>query len=470
MPPTRPLLSALWSLLPLTAALAAPPALAEAGWGDLNRAVIDGHIVPRYRLLEQSARTLEHRLARLCEAPTETALAQSRAGFRAALDAWSGISHIRFGPVETDRRWFRFQLWPDKRGTGQRQVRQLLVAADSARLAPDAFASESVAVQGLTALEHLLFPESEVGVADFAAAGVPSFRCRFAQAIGANLSAMAAATLADWTLGERPYRSVLLDPAPAPQAGAGGRAQAASQAATQAAPQPGLGDARAVSAELLKTLSTGAQVIHQQRLLEPLGGSGEQANPRKAESWRSRRSLANVCTALRALGHLYETGFATILRESGDSAQTERGLALTFAAAIDTCLSLPEDALDGPAGPRAPGDGPGEIGDEVAGEAPGKGVAGPATGASAQSPEPGSGPSPATGSESPAPGPAAESAEPPPWAAGAEEPEPAQAESARQREALGQLLDLAGALQSRTGRRLAEELDLMLGFNSLDGD
>lgn len=138
-------------------------------------------------------------------------------------------------------------------------------------------------------------------------------------------------------------------------------------------------------------MSTGAQIIDQQKLAGPLGASAEMANPRKAESWRSHRSLANVCTNLRALQHLYETGFAPVLRETPESADKDRGLALTLAAAINACLSQPADLLDVPINPDG-------------------------------------------------------------------------------RKALEELRDLAGALQSRAGRPLAVELDLMLGFNSLDGD
>lgn len=343
-------------------------------WRDLNLAVVDGHIVPRYRLLAQATGTLDAQIRGLCEQPTEAGLALVREGFSTALDAWNGISHIRFGPVEIDQRYYRFQLWPDKRGTGQRQVRQLLADADSTRLEPAAFAKESVAVQGLSALEMLLFPREEVALADFTTAGGPNYRCRLAQAIGRNLADMAAALLADWTQGERPYRLTLLAPDPADER---------------------FGSDQRVSAELLKSLNTGAQIVHQLKLVEPLGPSVAGANPHKAESWRSHRSLANVCTNLRALEHLYATGFALLLRKSQDAAGTDQGLALTLAAAVNACLSQPGTLLDEVASPE-------------------------------QRPE--------------------------------------------QRRALENLRELAGALQARSGRGLAQELDLALGFNSLDGD
>jgi hypothetical protein len=348
---------------------------------------------------------MDAHLGRLCERPSETGLTLVRRAFIATLDAWSGISHVRFGPVETEQRWYRFQLWPDKRGTGQRQVRQLLADQDRARLDPAVFARDSVAVQGLSALEMLLFPEEEVGVADFAAEGGPSYRCHFAQAIGDNLTEMAGAILADWTQGDQPYRRTLLELAPAQGVPVG-------PATPGVAPSAGAGagrfsDDQAVSAELLKTLNTGAQVIHELKLpLSAVPATGG-TSPRKGEAWRSRRSLANVCTNLRALEHLYATGFALRLRASPEAAEVDQGVALTLAAAVSACLSLPAAALDEPLGAAAVS---GETSDQTLEQA------------------------------------------------------------VQRRKALEDLRDLAGALQARTGRPLAEQLGLLIGFNSLDGD
>jgi len=367
---TLPVLLALLASAFGTQAQTAAPTGPQPEWSDLNRALLYGHLIPRYQVLAQSNRNLSAGLDRFCAAPDEAGLAQVRGQFVAALDAWNGIAHIRFGPIETAQRYFRFQLWPDKRGTGQKQVRQLLAEADPARLEPAALARDSVAVQGLSALELLLYPAAEITPADFQAEGGPGFRCRYAAAIGRNLTDMAQATLTDWTQG------------------------AAADATTLFKPEPGqerFADPKALSTEILMTLNTGAQVVHQLKLMPPLGLDPTTANPRQAESWRSRRSLANVCTNLRALEHLYATALAPRLAAVW-LPETDQGLALTLAAALNACLSLPPETLD-----------------EVA-----------------------------------------------------DRPET--------RQALEHLRDLAGALQARTGKRLAEELDLTLGFNSLDGD
>jgi len=306
---------------------------ADLGWWAINRAVVEGHIVPRYQLLAQSTQALDAQLQRLCGGPTEVVLGMVRSRFVSAIDAWNGISHVRFGPVETDQRWYRFQFWPDKRGTGQRQLRQLLADQDKSVLEPRALARQSVAVQGLSALEMLLFPADEVEVMDFGTADSPSYRCLLAAAIGRNIAEMADAVQSDWTQVDRPYRDLLLDPQ-----------RAGRPSGDPAGPQ--FADSRSVSGELLRSLNTAAQVILDLKLAEPLGPSLEAANPRKAESWRSRRSLANVCTNLDAMEHLYDTGFALLLRESEESAQMDRDLTRDLTEAVSTCLRMPPTVLD----------------------------------------------------------------------------------------------------------------------------
>ena len=56
-----------------------------------------------------------------------------------------------------DGRYERFAFFPDVHGTGARQIRGFLVSQDEALLKPGALAGQSAAVQGLPALESLLF-------------------------------------------------------------------------------------------------------------------------------------------------------------------------------------------------------------------------------------------------------------------------------------------------------------------------
>lgn len=360
-----PFMLALWLILsPLGTAAA------DDGWRALNQAVIAGHVIPRYQALARAHAGLRAQVDLLCGAPDVATLDLARAHFAIALDAWNAISHIRFGPIQSDQRFFRFQLWPDKRGTGERQVRGFLAAADESLLEPGAFYSQSVAVQGLSALELLLFPVDSVSLEDLAPGAEAGFRCRFAQAITRNLSAMSESVSADWTGGEASY---------------------ALRLARLPADGVPFGSDADLAGVFLNSLATQVQVIAGPKLADPLGASAEEASPRRADSWRSARDLANVCTNLRAVGHLYDTGFAQRLRATPETRGRDGQVSRALAGALHACLEQPVTLSEGASDPAA-------------------------------------------------------------------------------RAGLTRLRDRVEALRVTTGSALADDLDLTLGFNSMDGD
>jgi hypothetical protein len=117
----------------------------------------DRLIIPAYRQLETASVLLRDRTESFCKAPDETALEGLKSAFGRTMEAWQSVQHIRFGPVEYLMRGPRFQLWPDKRGSVSKHLSRLLASADRSALEPERFAQGSVAVQGLGALEVLLF-------------------------------------------------------------------------------------------------------------------------------------------------------------------------------------------------------------------------------------------------------------------------------------------------------------------------
>ena len=90
------------------------------------------------------------------------------------------VDFLRFGPMAQDGRYERFAFFPDVHGTGARQIRGFLVSQDEALLKPGALARQSAAVQGLPALESLLFS----GKAALLQPAPPEpFRCALAVAV-----------------------------------------------------------------------------------------------------------------------------------------------------------------------------------------------------------------------------------------------------------------------------------------------
>lgn len=133
-----------------TVSLAAAPLRADVA------EALDLHILPRYAALAGAAQALADRADRSCDP------AALRPDFQAAFDAWVGIQHLHFGPVEVNGIGLAIQFWPDPKGSGAKAQHGLL-RGDAAALAPDQFAKQSVAARGLPALERLLYPAAPLG-------------------------------------------------------------------------------------------------------------------------------------------------------------------------------------------------------------------------------------------------------------------------------------------------------------------
>src|SRR5690606_3610781 len=79
--------------------------------------------------------------------------------------------------------------WPDRHNQITRQLARLLSAADDDALQPGRFATATVALQGLPALERLLFAQSSP---------LGAYGCRLASTIAANLGTIAGEVVDQW--------------------------------------------------------------------------------------------------------------------------------------------------------------------------------------------------------------------------------------------------------------------------------
>ncbi len=259
-----------------------------SAYRSLNLGLAERHVIPRYEDLAASTNQLDRRARFFCAQPSAEGLSELQADFGRALDAWMGVQHLRFGPVEFLLRYDRFTFWPDKRNTGGRHLAALLAKADPTALEPQAFARGSVAVQGFSALERLLYQDGAATAFD------DPFRCQVVLAITGNLREMSQGTLLGWTDGEKAFGEVM--------AGAG--------------PDNAFyADDKEATLEFFKAFHGSLQMIGDLKLARPLGASIEKARGRRTESWRSGRSLDNIRANLAALDELYagEAGFTVLV-------------------------------------------------------------------------------------------------------------------------------------------------------------
>lgn len=308
---TRTLATSLACLLPTLFVAAAEP---EPDWRAINLALTDTRVLPGYAAFMASTAALEPTAVTLCAAVDSSSLTGMQQAFHAAMDDWQKVSHIHFGPITYFNWNFRLQYWPDERNSGSRQLEALLLARDDAVLELDSFARQSVGVQGFPALESLLFGEEALALLQ-----EDTYRCRVVQTIAANLADIAAGVHTRW---RDEFRNTV----------AGDE------------DQDYYAGARDATVDFYKALVENLRKYKEQKLDAVLGADPEAARLRRAESWRSQRSLRNLRLNVEALAALYQ-GSQPALALAMPVADRER-ITGHFAALQQATRDLP-DALVG---------------------------------------------------------------------------------------------------------------------------
>ncbi|MCD0502440.1 imelysin family protein [Bordetella petrii] len=270
------LLAAVVALAPW-AAPAAPPA-------DLGQRLADGYARPAVAKLVKQADGLEQALAGWCEAGGKGDAQPVRQAFRDTALAWAGVEFLRFGPLVQGNRYEKLAFWPDTRGVMQRQVRGLLAKADPALLETGALGARSVAMQGLPALEYVLYDEP--GLLDAPAGKDMAYACRYAVAVAANIVGVATELQQAWS----------------PQ-GDHGREFTNPRAGNDL-----YRSQQEVAAEAVKALSTGLQFARDVKLLPVIGESPEAARPKRAAFWRSGLALPMLAASVNNMRAFFDAG------------------------------------------------------------------------------------------------------------------------------------------------------------------
>lgn len=294
----------------------------------LNRAAVEGHVLPRYDALAAVTAKLEQTSKAFCAAPTsERRIETLQQAYHDAADAWQDIQHVRFGPIDLFFRSQRFAFWPDPRNTIGKQMSELIARHASGSMNAESLGRGSVAVQGLPALERMIFGEDAKKLQTGADA---TFRCGYVTAITENLAGMARETRQEWRAPNKGFAAQMMNPGQ----GADARYR----------------DVKEVTLELFKSLYTAIELTADHKLARPLGASADDARPRLAESWRSERSLRNIQHNLAAAADLYATAFAA--QVSDKSLDTAIRAAFAQVRASAAALPMPLERAVQDAGAR----------------------------------------------------------------------------------------------------------------------
>ena len=264
--------------------------IATPAWGledaEYSAAVVataKSAIIPGYRAFGDAAKEMQTRLDALCKSPGDDTLRSAQQQFAALTTAWARIQYISFGPIFEHQRAFRIEYWPDKRNVVGRQLADLLKKREHAALEPERFATTTVGVQGLPALERMLFGDDAL---EALASGDGNFRCGLLAAISNNLETIARDVVAGWTEGDTAYLARIDHPSEDDEE---------------------LPSGRDAAGRLLNDLLTATIAMRDMKLLAPLGANQEKAKGQQAEYWRSGQSLAVLNANLEGWRALFGT-------------------------------------------------------------------------------------------------------------------------------------------------------------------
>lgn len=187
-------------LMLLWGSVVAPPpsqAMQRPELAAIVAASIDQHIIPSYETLQSASEMLNADITAWCkdgghsEGTTRAAVADS---FHKTVSAWGSVAFLRFGPARKDSRQQHLAFFPDPRGVVSRQLSTALKRKDPAMLEPGALSQQSAAIQGLPALEVLLYPKGPE-----TKSGLDEYGCGLATAISANVTKLSRELATEWT-------------------------------------------------------------------------------------------------------------------------------------------------------------------------------------------------------------------------------------------------------------------------------
>ena len=274
---------------------------------------INDAIVPGYDAFKIEAASMKAAMDRLCAENSIPAYDASVEAFDKLVNRWSKIEIMRDGPALEENRFERILFFPDRKGLGLRQIQALLATKDESAITKEAMASKSIAIQGLTALEFVLFGtgHEELVIRN------DNFRCHAGRAIADNI-AMLAGQLDDAWRAPNGIAHDWKEPGPKN-------------------PLYRTGEEALIG--ILGILVRGVETTSEKRVRNFYAEDGKLAEAHKAIYWRSNQTMASVAANLEGLQTLWDqSGMQGIIK--GDGTAITTNINFDFKTAIQTSKSL----------------------------------------------------------------------------------------------------------------------------------
>lgn len=288
-------------------------ARAEFDLDKLMRDTSDIFVRPAYAAFAGSAKLLVEAQSALCENPAEDQLENVRSAYTVVLGTWSRAEVFRTGPVVQENRLERILFYPDRKGTGLKQVQAALAEMDEVTTDPTAIAAKSVAMQGLGALEFISFGAGSEALL----ASDGAFRCRYGLAIAQNLSEISRQLSVAWT--------------------AGGEVD--SHWNSHGDSNPFARNDREALNLVLGTIIHGLEQVQDTRIGAFLDIKEGKDKPKSAIYWRSGMTIRSITENLQSLQSLFDvSGLDGALPD--DQAHVAGSIRFDFKAALDALKTL----------------------------------------------------------------------------------------------------------------------------------
>lgn len=286
------LVSSVTAVLGLTgcqSTLSSETSIAEKS-NHISQSVYEVEYQSAHSFLNQSQK-LKQSFSAYCQAENrdQTAVKQQ---WHETMRAWMALQGQERGPARALEQSWNVQFWPDKKNTTGRKMSSL-INADHA-WSSEQISTQSVTVQGLGALEWLLYDESSTLASN-------DLTCSTGESIAQNLQDKAQIIADSWA--QNPWKSL---------------------------------KKTEWESEYISLLSNQLE-YSMKKLSRPMAKIGH-PRPYFSESWRSGTSLANLKVNLQSMQALYlanGSGLDSLLREQGKVELADR-VARQFELTLDT--------------------------------------------------------------------------------------------------------------------------------------
>lgn len=248
-------------------------------------------ILPLYQQFAVQANTLKDSTRAFCAAGTKTTelFDTLHYAWLEAVKGWSAVQMLQMGPGAEDNRAWKIEFWPDLNNLVARKVEQLL--AGDKPLTAETLKAQSAIVQGLSAMEYLLFDEEGGRLSRYGNDDAGSERrCELLAAVAAHTHSVADDMRAGWEPQGGNFVETFSDPGP---------------------DNEHYPDEKAALTALVDSLVFGIEQIRHDKLERPLALDDGERNPYRLEWWRSRSAREAIAANLTSIQRLFtaENGF-----------------------------------------------------------------------------------------------------------------------------------------------------------------